>query len=209
MENSTFIRSRRNLVLFSLALFLIESRILELNSVGVAGSGLKIVNAEHFSICCWLVLLYFVWRYYTCFKDLEVDTLGKRYDSNLLSILGSIAFKSNLFERGTKEKVILDDGVYEENTYTATELKHDDYAYVVEIYIENNTYHTDNSKRAHMPFKATRRFLRKDCKKYEIKAYLLSILDSAYFSEYYFPFFILFLPIGTRHYGIYQVLTGV
>ena len=71
-----FIRQRRNLLIISLVLLFAETAELKLQKLNVFGTELAIGNPVIVNFALWTVFVYWFWRYYVYFHDL--DDIGYR-----------------------------------------------------------------------------------------------------------------------------------
>jgi len=87
----TFRAERRNLLLVSVVLFLVEYSDLQFEKINVLGNEAKLGDPRVLHFLLWVFWLYFLWRYYQHFRELReaVDAPAIRnvYQQKLMDIL--------------------------------------------------------------------------------------------------------------------------
>jgi hypothetical protein len=87
----TFSAERRNLLLTSVALFLVEYSDLRFTQISVLGNVAELNNPNVLRFLGWVFWFYFSWRYYQHYREVRDTTMGDSFREKLRAFLLPIA----------------------------------------------------------------------------------------------------------------------
>lgn len=88
-----FVRQRRNLMMVSAALLLVESAGVKFSELNLLGNKFLIENPGVINIGLWIAFLYWLYRYYVYFHDIGEKGFVSKYRSRMMDLVCAIAFK--------------------------------------------------------------------------------------------------------------------
>ncbi len=88
-----FVRQRRNLMMVSAALLLVESADVKFSELNLLGNKFLIENPGVINIGLWIAFLYWLYRYYVYFHDIGEKGFVSKYRSRMMDLVCAIAFK--------------------------------------------------------------------------------------------------------------------
>lgn len=88
-----FVRQRRNLMMMSVTLLLVESAGIKVSELNLLGNKLLIESPGLVNVGLWIALLYWIYRHYVYFHDIGDKGFVNKYRSRIMDLVYAIALK--------------------------------------------------------------------------------------------------------------------
>lgn len=191
-----FVRQRRNLMMMSVALFLVETAGVKFSELNLLGSKLFIENPDVINKGLWIAFIYWVYRYYVYFHDIGPKGFMDQYSARMLNYVYAIALKQ-LKRDSVKMEPLVKEGrtklrLGHDHTYYRRSL----WSYEIKLAVIASLAKRDDDNPKSLDFDHYVVRAPISLAIAHTRAWMYVLTRTHLFSEYLLPFVVALLPVG-------------
>lgn len=184
-----FLRQRRNLILISSIIILIEILGLNFDQINILGNKTEITKPENIDYIIWFIFIYLLLRYCQIFYEIPKLDLYKNYLDNYVREVGKVKSLEIIERSENWEERIKKPNIFEKVEFKVAGIRTPDYNNYIYIY-HVNIFYMPNKGQASLPSGLTKEIAIRgfDLLKVKLIATIKASINETLFSEYIFPF---------------------